>query len=245
MYRQEEAWIKNGSGARARPQGSAAGADASVVWFRNPSAPSIPTHTQSFGYEQGKDGRLVRQSAPAGGYSGAANDSAGPGDYDNPISAMSKRTTSWSKSQSARDFVRASKTPGPGHYTAPQQAPADEFDEPVPGLSSFTSKTTRGLGGSSKSGGAKKKNLTPGPGAYNARSMFESAQVPTSPRRSAHTCRERRQRVGGGGYRPATLGCTLLVFLTPMCRLCHSGGVCPGSGEPAVFRQHEPARLRD
>lgn len=175
MYRQEEQWIKNGSGARAQPQSGPAG-DSSVVWFRNPSAPSVPTKAQSYGYEQGGDGRLVRQEQPSGGYSGYANDAAGPGDYNNHITALTNRTTSWSKSNSARAWVKESKTPGPGHYARPTGAadPAIE-EEPQPGLSSFASKTTRGLQKGSK---LKKKDLTPGPGAYAAPSMFDKTAVP-------------------------------------------------------------------
>eukprot|EP01043_Picozoa_sp_COSAG02_P011616 COSAG02_NODE_431_length_22447_cov_7.487202_2_plen_582_part_00 len=176
-YNRDVNWIKDGSGQRTKQPGPAA--ESSVVWFRNPSAPSIPTHAQSFGYEQGGDGRLVRQAPPPGGFTGAPNDAAGPGDYENPVSALSSRTTSWSKSKVDRNFVKETKTPGPGHYAKPINTMGDvmmeEEEDPPQGLSSFTSKVSRGLSEGNKT---KKKNLTPGPGAYNAPTMFGSQQVP-------------------------------------------------------------------
>ena len=50
-----------------------------------------------------------------------------------------------------------------------------EEEEPPVGLSSFTSKVSRGLADGQKT---KKKNQSPGPGAYNPPSMFNSQQVP-------------------------------------------------------------------
>ena len=177
-YNRDVNWIKEGSGQRTNT-GPGPAAESIVVWFRNPSAPSIPTHGQSFGYEQGGDGRLVRQSAPPGGFTGAPNDSAGPGDYENPVSALSSRTTSWAMSNVDRQFVKETKTPGPGHYAKPintmGDTSLDDEDEAPQGLSSFTSKVSRGLADGNKT---KKKNLTPGPGAYNPPSMFNSQQVP-------------------------------------------------------------------
>jgi len=176
-YNRDVEWVKNGSGSRVGGQGGPA-TESSVVWFRNPSAPSIPTHAQSFGYEQGGDGRLVRQGAPPGGFSGAPNDAAGPGDYENTVSALTERTTSWAKSNVPRQFVKETKTPGPGHYAKPidtmGEQPLEEEEPPV-GLSSFTSKVSRGLADGQKT---KKKNQSPGPGAYNPPSMFNSQQVP-------------------------------------------------------------------
>ena len=50
-----------------------------MYYISYPSALSTPTHGQCLGYEQGNDGRLVRQLAPPGGYTGGASDSVGPG----------------------------------------------------------------------------------------------------------------------------------------------------------------------
>lgn len=175
-YTAPERWIKQGSGAR--PTAADEG-NSNVVWFRNPSAPSIPTHGQSFGYEQGNDGRLVRQLAPPGGYTGGASDSVGPGDYNPPAKGLGDKGTTWHKSRVKREFVKESNTPGPGHYSKPitglqgeSMGDIDEMKEM--GTSQFVSKVSRGLGGTKK----KDKNATPGPGAYVAKSSFQVREVP-------------------------------------------------------------------
>ena len=52
-----------------------------VSWERVPTAPSIPGHHQSFGYEEGPDGELVQQMRVDEGYDGTKLSMPGPSDY--------------------------------------------------------------------------------------------------------------------------------------------------------------------
>ena len=52
-----------------------------VSWERVPTAPSIPGHHQSFGYEEGPDGELVQQMRVDEGYDGTKMSMPGPSDY--------------------------------------------------------------------------------------------------------------------------------------------------------------------
>ena len=172
-YTAPQKWIKQGSGAKP---GGPDSHNSNVVWFRNPSAPSIPTHGQSFGYEQGNDGRLVRQLAPPGGFTGAADDSVGPGDYNSAETALSDKGTTWSNSRTRRNFVQKSKTPGPGHYSKPITIETNDIDGVKEvGTSNFVSKVSRGLVETKK---GNIKNATPGPGAYTTKSSFQAKEVP-------------------------------------------------------------------
>ena len=61
----------------------AASAPPPVAWLRVPTAPSVPTHAQSYGYEETPTGELVLQPPPVSGYTGVSGAlSAGPGSYD-------------------------------------------------------------------------------------------------------------------------------------------------------------------
>ncbi len=59
--------VPPGIGARATKRGGRGGAvdgggvEAAVSWVRVPTAPSIPTRLQSYGYEENEKGRLVMQ----------------------------------------------------------------------------------------------------------------------------------------------------------------------------------------
>ena len=66
-----------------RSRSQSAGIFERIGEFRaQPSAPSIPTKFQSFGYEE-SDGGLLRPQEPLKpGFSGIKEDRVGPGDYD-------------------------------------------------------------------------------------------------------------------------------------------------------------------
>ena len=53
-------------------------------------APSIPTRFQSYGYEHGPDGRLHLQNPLYPVYTGRANDTVGPCEYDPNINIKFK-----------------------------------------------------------------------------------------------------------------------------------------------------------
>lgn len=71
-----------------------------IKWTRLPTAPSIPVAAQSFGYEQGAYGKLVRHEPEKVGHTGRGDDTLGPGEYD-PLrglhSVNKSRTTDFSK----------------------------------------------------------------------------------------------------------------------------------------------------
>ena len=52
--------------------------DRHVVWFRAPSAPSIPKQDQAFGYEEGPMGQLIKQKAPILIHKGEGEDKVRP-----------------------------------------------------------------------------------------------------------------------------------------------------------------------
>ena len=93
-----------------------------VARYRAPTAPSIPTQAQSYGYEETKAGELIRQKAPHEGFTGRGIDSVGPAFY-NPQDSVSvlhqgratdfgasrtDRTPMWNKAAAHQP------TPGPG-----------------------------------------------------------------------------------------------------------------------------------
>ena len=91
-------------------------------WMQMPSAPSIPTIAQSFGYEAGPGGRLVMQVPKRVGYTGRGEDKVGPGSYNQFQSAQNnqKRAVDFGKSKGQRSLMStlsaAKAVPGPGHY---------------------------------------------------------------------------------------------------------------------------------
>jgi hypothetical protein len=100
--------------------------DKHVVWFRAPSAPSIPKQDQAFGYEEGPLGQLVKQKPPLLIHKGEREDRVGPGNYD-PSIAITKpnaRGSDFSRSKSARTSITRAvpqgamleTNPGPGTY---------------------------------------------------------------------------------------------------------------------------------
>ena len=92
----------------ASPTNKAVGReDRHVVWFRAPSAPSIPKQDQAFGYEEGPLGQLVKQKPPLYIYKGEKGDVVGPGNYD-PSQAPTRpnaRGSDFSRSKSARTSI--------------------------------------------------------------------------------------------------------------------------------------------
>lgn len=83
---------------------------------QSPSAPSIPTKFQAFGYEEDDEGRLRPQGAVGAGFTGQRWDSVGPGDYDPRPMERPKVVTNFSKGTERVVGQRPSSNPGPGYY---------------------------------------------------------------------------------------------------------------------------------
>jgi hypothetical protein len=141
-----------------------------INWVKVATAPSIPSHVQSYGYQEGPRGELVQLPLPVQGYTGAGEDKPGPGHY-NPSDKLfrpSKRVISIGK-VSGRKEQTPSAVPGPGTYDADATKSSEVFHGGIMAnrpLSMFASTTTR-----------KPLMVTmygPGPGAYKPASTFTS-----------------------------------------------------------------------
>ncbi|TYZ60414.1 hypothetical protein PybrP1_004588 [[Pythium] brassicae (nom. inval.)] len=138
-----------------------------LKWARLPTAPSIPTVSQSFGYEQGAHGKLVRHQPVPVGHSGRSDDTSGPGEYD-PLrglkSVNKSRTTDFSKGKMTRIFEQEiqakAAVPGPGEYRNPSDASASK--DAMRASSVFKSSITR-----DRAAVEGRKQSVPGPGAYD------------------------------------------------------------------------------
>ena len=124
-----------GGGSSKGGGASAKEARRGVAYLRVPSAPSVPSREQSYGYEETHTGELVLQKPPAGGYSGVSGRlSAGPGSYD-PTRATSvtkpqSKAVAWGNSRVQRSvFLQGSDTPGPGTYNG--RPPPSESSDPA------------------------------------------------------------------------------------------------------------------
>lgn len=96
-----------------------------VNWMRMPSAPSIPSHNQIFGYEEKPNGELVMQKNPEKVFAGSQVDSVGPGHYEIKTLETANLTkgTKWGKSTSKKGLEVKSTTAaniGPGSYSEAQ-----------------------------------------------------------------------------------------------------------------------------
>jgi hypothetical protein len=149
--------------------------DRHVVWFRAPSAPSIPRQDQAFGYEEGPLGQLIKQKAPVQTFKGERDDRVGPGNYD-PSIAYTKaaaRASDFSRSKAARTSISRlvpggaaqELNPGPGTY----ELAAPKFEE-LPAhvrkpTSTFASRVLRPHQLPNRPDKHDHKSV-PGPGAY-------------------------------------------------------------------------------
>mmetsp|Transcript_68346 Transcript_68346/g.142457 ORF Transcript_68346/g.142457 Transcript_68346/m.142457 type:complete len:591 (+) Transcript_68346:227-1999(+) len=156
--------------------------DRHVVWFRAPTAPSIPKQDQAFGYEEGPAGQLVKQAAPVQRYKGDKRDMVGPGAYEVNVGSTrpNPRGFDFGRSKSSRtEFARGrlggeDGAPGPGTYEAPTggevvEAPAPSRKRPT---ANFASRVLRPHQISPKQAVESKKPV-PGPGAYSIPDSFQ------------------------------------------------------------------------
>lgn len=157
--------------ARQRSMHAAQG----INWVQVATAPSIPGHGQSYGYEEGLSGALVQQGPPHKGFTGRGPDMTGPGDYE-PSTALTKRNAvacDFGRSASHRNDVvakDAAQRPGPGSYRPEDVGKGDALHGGIAHqrqLSSFASSTKR-------SNPSMSAGLAPGPGSYKVVSSFPS-----------------------------------------------------------------------
>lgn len=167
-------------------RGGSSSPQKNVLWFRAPTAPSIPKQDEAFGYEEGPNGQLVKQQAPFKRYAGVGADAIGPGNYDPSIKGVlpNPKGVPWGRSKTVRVSFGApgpggDSTPGPGTYdvasavSAAAQAPSQRRTAPS---AAFNSRVLRPHQHEVKEELAAPK-LHPGPGAYNIPDSFSKARA--------------------------------------------------------------------
>eukprot|EP01028_Stygiella_incarcerata_P003342 TRINITY_DN1657_c3_g1_i1.p1 TRINITY_DN1657_c3_g1~~TRINITY_DN1657_c3_g1_i1.p1 ORF type:complete len:588 (+),score=133.46 TRINITY_DN1657_c3_g1_i1:125-1765(+) len=142
----------------------------SIVWVKVATAPSIPTKTQSYGYEEAPTGELVRQDPPKVERSPEVDEIQTYARSKSKCSAVFSRDTS---KRAAFGEKEALLRPGPGQYDPSTRVSGGNLDAIRPSAA-FVSKTKReSFGGSRKKG--KKDKGVPGPGQYTTSSSFARA----------------------------------------------------------------------
>lgn len=144
-----------------------------VNWARIPSAPSIPTHQQAFGYDQGPSGELVMQKNPELVHAGTFNNSVGPGHY-NVQEKKKPRGGSWSKNRSTR---ASSKKP----TTGPDIGPGSYSDSKL-NLGPMYKLKQNAVFLSKLKDNSLSESKAPGPGSYNADKVSGFTKVKKVPR---------------------------------------------------------------
>eukprot|EP00771_Trimastix_marina_P000954 gnl/Trimastix_PCT/1992.p1 GENE.gnl/Trimastix_PCT/1992~~gnl/Trimastix_PCT/1992.p1 ORF type:complete len:534 (+),score=112.08 gnl/Trimastix_PCT/1992:50-1651(+) len=177
-----------------------------ITWVRVATAPSIPTHAQSFGYEEGPSGELVMQPPPSAGHTGKGADTAGPGTYQLPPTTLSaNRGFDFARRAARKGLQSTQHVPGPGAYD-PGEHRLSEV-KPLP-TAAFRSTSQR------RAGMATNPNkLTPGPGHYNYSDSFLRDPVPETMQNFGSTSRRAftksagsKHTTPGPGHYDGTLG---------------------------------------
>lgn len=160
--------------------------DRHVVWFRAPSAPSIPKQDQAFGYEEGPMGQLIKQKAPILIHKGEGEDKVGPGNYD-PSIAVTKgnpRGADFSRSRSARTSITRAVpegamleiNPGPGSYELGGKTFEDMPTHAKRPTATFASRVLRPHQLPENRGDSEARKPVPGPGAYTIPDSFQKVR---------------------------------------------------------------------
>jgi len=95
-----------------------------ITWNKMTNPPSIPSHENVFGYEEGNNGELVKQKNTDKVHTGVKSDTVGPGEYEvvKPL-VDSKKGPTWHLPTKKPKPVPTTtdlekEIPGPGHYNA-------------------------------------------------------------------------------------------------------------------------------
>mmetsp|Transcript_23800 Transcript_23800/g.52403 ORF Transcript_23800/g.52403 Transcript_23800/m.52403 type:complete len:561 (-) Transcript_23800:148-1830(-) len=138
------------------------------------SAPSIPVLAQSFGYDEGPGGRLVRMPVPNDIRGGVPGDSVGPDAYTPADNWCHQKAPAFSQSRAARTGPAPEKAvdgPGPGTYEAGRSPPRRQYGRHS---SNFASSVPRDVESKTRE---RVEDDKPGPGQYDAMALFETAKV--------------------------------------------------------------------
>jgi hypothetical protein len=131
------------------------------------TTPSIPAPSQSFGYEEGPNGKLIMHGPPYQGHEGTQNDSVGPGEYqvNDKFNEKNSYGVCVFKSKSKREIFASEKNKthlGPGEYDV-------EFSEQQLLAHPMSTKKESAvfLSSTSRNNSFLPKEHTPGPGEYD------------------------------------------------------------------------------
>jgi len=134
------------------------------------SAPSIPAREQSYGYDRGKNGKLVRNNQPSEYITGRSNDCVGPNHYRVEDEFTKKRVIGGHIPVTPRaGLCKVTGTPGPGHYLEKRMS------KPKRPGAAFVSKVAR-------ISDKPEADVMPGPGEYDvAKSASRNTDMLPSP----------------------------------------------------------------
>ena len=179
-----------------------------VSWERVPTAPSIPGHHQSFGYEESPMGELVQQVRVDEGYDGTKMSMPGPSDYRPSMRGVkpNRGHVDLARTSGHDTFDRKQEAPVPFNpYDHPHGThPVRDFVEETPGTRDGKPRKSAafasGVGRSSIDGDLGQGLLkpSPGPGSYD---LFGRL---ASPRENRHVLRVGRSLKDGPGPRRET-----------------------------------------
>lgn len=158
-----------------------------VSWERVPTAPSIPGHHQSFGYEESPMGELVQQVRVDEGYDGTKMSMPGPSDYRPSMRGVkpNRGNVDLARTSGHDTFDRKHEAPVPFNpYDHPHGThPVRDFVEETPGTRDGKPRKSAafasGVGRSSIDGDLGQGLLkpSPGPGSYDL-ACSDASQAP-------------------------------------------------------------------
>jgi hypothetical protein len=210
-------------GWAARPEPPRPSANA--AWARLPSAPSIPSASQGYGYDETAAGELVLHKGPQV-TSGTAQDSVGPGHYT-PLARLAAAGPGWSKSTSKRhSFVARHAGPGPGAY-APRSLVPSYKTKPSAAFVSSSKRATEIYAEDEAEDGV------PGPGKYATQSCFTPSPVRKNGKNFG-SCSERFKAVTP---EPAHLGPGCYEVPTENFRVRNGESKAPFASKDLRFQQ--------
>eukprot|EP00294_Goniomonas_avonlea_P000835 CAMPEP_0114552806 /NCGR_PEP_ID=MMETSP0114-20121206/7317_1 /TAXON_ID=31324 /ORGANISM="Goniomonas sp, Strain m" /LENGTH=554 /DNA_ID=CAMNT_0001737699 /DNA_START=47 /DNA_END=1711 /DNA_ORIENTATION=+ len=217
-----------------------------VMWFRSPTAPSIPVPSQAHGYEETPMGELVRQQPPVRGYSGKPNDMVGPGAYNShdlkPV--ITSKSTDFGRSRAQRIAFKphggadAADMPGPGNYDwGTTTEPPPRLRKPT---ATFVSRVLR-----AHQQPVNTEEKKPGPGEYDSHLVYaiKSRHVPevlqcfgSTSRRGDQVNKATSRNPGPGAYKEVRT-----AFETTKKKPVHDGLKAPFASSASRFAHNAMA----
>ncbi|KAJ8613947.1 hypothetical protein CTAYLR_008786 [Chrysophaeum taylorii] len=200
-------------------------------WERVPTAPSIPTRKERFGYDEGPSGELILQEEANRGYDGVVESAAGPADYEPRIEYTKKGTR-------AVDFGK-----GGGHQFATERVKSlleleDERLRALPPGAQYCHESSA-FGGRTATKDPVTKDGKPRKSAVFSSTVERTKDVPAeaSPGPGSYECRNEEQQQPK--EQKHHFGSTAPRFVDRAARRCD-----PGPGTYTIVSEWRPRRSR-